>query len=318
MSPRAGLLDGMRSVAPLLVGVVPFGLIFGVTAAGSAVGGGLGYASSVIIFAGAAQLATVQLITAGSAAAVVIATALVINARHLMYSAALAPHFREFPASWRLALPFILTDQAFAVSITRYETESDPDYRRWFFFGGAISLWVTWQVTTAAGVLLGASISRLAGPGIARSPECCGGAGWRPRGARRQRCLLQPRTPDWGAQRHRRRGHRRAGGNVSDWLVVVVIGVGTYALRLSFIGLLGTRPMPIWAQRPLRFVAPAVLSALVVPAVVLVEGSVDVTPLGNPRFVAAVAAALVAWRLNNVAGVIIVGMGLLWLLQALG
>ncbi|MCP4248354.1 MAG: branched-chain amino acid ABC transporter permease [bacterium] len=158
MSPRAGLVDGMRSVVPLLVGVVPFGLIFGVTAAGSAVGGGLGYASSVIIFAGAAQLATVQLITAGSAAAVIIATALVINARHLMYSAALAPHFREFPARWRLALPYILTDQAFAVSITRYETESDPDYKRWFFFGGAISLWVTWQVTSAAGVLLGASI----------------------------------------------------------------------------------------------------------------------------------------------------------------
>lgn len=158
MSPRAALLDGMRSVFPLLVGVLPFGLIFGVTAAGSAVGGGLGYASSVIIFAGAAQLATVQLITAGSAAAVVIATALVINARHLMYSAALAPHFREFPARWRLALPYILTDQAFAVSVIRYETKSDPEYRRWFFFGGAISLWITWQVTTAAGVLLGASI----------------------------------------------------------------------------------------------------------------------------------------------------------------
>ena len=158
MSPRAALLDGMRSVLPLLVGVVPFGLIFGVTAAGSAVGGGLGYASSVIIFAGAAQLATVQLVTAGSAAAVVIATALVINARHLMYSAALAPHFREFPARWRLVLPYILTDQAFAVSIIRYETESDPYYKRWFFFGGAISLWVTWQVTSAAGVLLGASI----------------------------------------------------------------------------------------------------------------------------------------------------------------
>ena len=158
MSPRAALLDGMRSVLPLLIGVVPFGLIFGVTAAGSAVGGGLGYASSVIIFAGAAQLATVQLVTAGSASAVVIATALVINARHLMYSAALAPHFREFPARWRLVLPYILTDQAFAVSIIRYETESDPYYKRWFFFGGAISLWVTWQVTSAAGVLLGASI----------------------------------------------------------------------------------------------------------------------------------------------------------------
>lgn len=148
----------MRSVAPLLVGVAPFGLIFGVTAAASPVGGGLGYATSLIIFAGAAQLATVQLITAGSAAAVVIATALVINARHLMYSAALAPHFREFPARWRFALPYILTDQAFVVAITRYDAERDPAYRRWFFFGGAIALWLTWQLTTGAGVLLGASV----------------------------------------------------------------------------------------------------------------------------------------------------------------
>ncbi len=158
MSPRAALIDGMRSVAPLLIGVAPFGLIFGVTAAGSAVGGGLGYASSLIIFAGAAQLATVQLLTAGSTAAVVIATALVINARHLMYSAALAPHFREFPSRWRWALPYILTDQAFAVSISRYDSENDPDYKRWFFFGAAVSLWTTWQLTTMAGVVLGASI----------------------------------------------------------------------------------------------------------------------------------------------------------------
>jgi 4-azaleucine resistance transporter AzlC len=142
----------------LLIGVVPFGLVFGVTAAGSAVGGGLGYATSLIIFAGAAQLATVQLITAGSAAAVVIATALVINARHLMYSAALAPHFRDFPGAWRVGLPYVLTDQAFAVSITRYDAEADPDYKRWFFLGSALSLWIAWQITTGAGVVLGASV----------------------------------------------------------------------------------------------------------------------------------------------------------------
>ena len=158
LPPRHGLRDGAAAVVPLLVGVVPFGLIFGVTAAGSAVGGGLGYASSLIIFAGAAQLATVQLISTGSAAAVVIATALVINARHLMYSAALAPHFRDFPAGWRAALPYVLTDQAFAVSITRYDQGADPAYKRWFFLGGALSLWATWQLTTAAGVVLGASV----------------------------------------------------------------------------------------------------------------------------------------------------------------
>ena len=158
MPARAGLFDGMRSVVPLLVGVFPFALIFGVTAAGSSVGGGLGYASSLIIFAGAAQLATVQLLDENAAAAVVIATALVINARHVMYSAALAPHFRAFPRRWRWALPYVLTDQAFAVSISRYDAGTDPAYKRRFYLGAAMALWATWQAGSAIGVILGASI----------------------------------------------------------------------------------------------------------------------------------------------------------------
>jgi len=103
---------------------------------------------------------------------------------------------------------------------------------------------------------------------------------------------------------------------MNDWVVVVVIGAGTYLLRLSFIGVPGTRPMPIWAQRPLKYVGPSVLAALVLPAVMLPEGAIDLAPASNPRFLAAVVAALVAWRLRNVAGVILVGMGLLWILQA--
>lgn len=155
---RGGLGDGARSVVPLLIGVAPFGLIFGVVATDSVVGGGLGIATSFIIFAGAAQLAVVQLLDSGAAPLVVIATALVINARHLMYSAALAPHFREFPAGWRYGLPYVLTDQAFAVSIGRFDDTTGPGYRRRFFTGAAFALWGTWQVTTVAGVIAGAEI----------------------------------------------------------------------------------------------------------------------------------------------------------------
>jgi branched-subunit amino acid transport protein len=103
---------------------------------------------------------------------------------------------------------------------------------------------------------------------------------------------------------------------MSNLAIVLVIGAGSYLMRLSFIGLLGTRAMPAWAERPLKYVAPAVLAALVLPAVLLVEGQADVSPAGNPRFLAALAAGLVAWRLRNVAGVIVVGMSLLWILEA--
>ena len=152
------LTDGVRAFAPLVIAVIPFGLVFGVVAAGSEVGPLLGGATSFIIFAGAAQLATLQLIDAGAAGAVVIATALVINARHLMYSAALAPAFREFPKAARFALPYLLTDQAFALSIVRFGEVEDPVYRRWFFTGAGLSLWVPWQIFTITGIVLGAQV----------------------------------------------------------------------------------------------------------------------------------------------------------------
>lgn len=150
--------EGARDVSPLLLGVVPFGLIVGVTAAGGEIGGLLGYLTSVFIFAGAAQLATIQLIDEGAVAVVVIATALVINSRHLMYSVALAEPFREFGARWRFGLPYLLTDQAFALSIIKYGEEPDPRYRLRYYLGVALGLWFPWQVASLTGVLVGAEI----------------------------------------------------------------------------------------------------------------------------------------------------------------
>ena len=156
---RAGLADGGRAVSPLLLAIVPFGLVLGVTAAASdVVGGALGIATSFIIFAGAAQLVTVQLLDAGSSLLVIVLTALVVNVRHLMYSAAMAPHFSEFPRRSRFVLPYLLTDQAFALSMLRYETTDDAGYKRRFFVGSGMTLWISWQLSTIAGVLLGAQI----------------------------------------------------------------------------------------------------------------------------------------------------------------
>jgi 4-azaleucine resistance transporter AzlC len=155
---RSAFADGVRAFAPLIIAVIPFGLVFGLVAAGSEVGPWLGGATSMIIFAGAAQLATLQLMDAGAVGAVVIATALTINARHLMYSAALAPAFREFPTAARFVLPYLLTDQAFAISAVRFGQIDDPVYRRWYFTGAGLGLWVTWQVFTIVGIVVGAQV----------------------------------------------------------------------------------------------------------------------------------------------------------------
>jgi len=99
------------------------------------------------------------------------------------------------------------------------------------------------------------------------------------------------------------------------WLAVVVIGIGTYLTRLSFIGVFGDREIPAWMEQPLRYVAPAVLAAIVLPAVVRPEGAFELFPAANPRAFAAVIAAAVAYKWRNVSLVIVVGMGSLWLLD---
>ena len=104
---------------------------------------------------------------------------------------------------------------------------------------------------------------------------------------------------------------------MSNIAIIFAIGVGTYLLRLSFIGIVGDRAMPEWALVPLRFVAPAVLAALIAPAVLLNEGSLDVSPASNPRAVAALVALLLAWKTRSVPVVIAAGLATVWALQAL-
>ena len=99
------------------------------------------------------------------------------------------------------------------------------------------------------------------------------------------------------------------------WIAVVVIGLGTFLTRLSFIGAFGERDMPAWMEKPLRYVAPAVMGAIVLPAVVQPDGVIQLLPTINPRFLAAVVAAAVAYKWRNVSLVIAVGMGSLWFLD---
>lgn len=99
------------------------------------------------------------------------------------------------------------------------------------------------------------------------------------------------------------------------WIAVFVIGIGTFVTRLSFIGAFGERAMPRWMEQPLRYVAPAVMGAIVLPAVVQPDGVIQLLPTVNPRFLAAAIATAVAYKWRNVSLVIAVGMGSLWLLD---
>jgi branched-subunit amino acid transport protein len=99
------------------------------------------------------------------------------------------------------------------------------------------------------------------------------------------------------------------------WLTMLGMGMVTYAIRLSFILLLGRVEIPARIRQALRFVPLAVLSAIIFPELLRPHGRLDLSP-GNVRLLAGLLAALVAWRTKNILLTIAVGMGALWILQA--
>lgn len=153
----AAFRRGVRDVAPLLLGIVPFGLVAGIAAVNAGLGLPAAVGLSVVVFAGASQLAALELLGRNAPLSVVIATAVVINLRLLMYSASIAPYFREVTARWKAVLAYVLTDQAYALSVASYRSDQPVD-RKWYYLGVAVTLWVVWQATTVVGALLGTGV----------------------------------------------------------------------------------------------------------------------------------------------------------------
>lgn len=149
---------GVRALAPLLVGVAPFGMIYGVLALANGLTPAAAMAMSSILFAGSAQFLFCQLVGVGAPATVMVAEVGLLNLRHALYSAALAPRLAHLPRRWKLLLAYLLTDEAFA-AISHREAESQPSPdRHWFYLGAGLALWGGWQLSTAVGVLLGARL----------------------------------------------------------------------------------------------------------------------------------------------------------------
>ena len=143
----------MTDAMPLIISGIPFALVVGLAITESGIGNLLGWSSAPIIFAGAAQLTLVTLLGSGAAVLAAITAALVINVRHLMYSAAMAPVFQKQPRWFRWAAPYILIDQIFAISILR--KDDDPrDFRTYYLSAAALFI-VFWYVFVALGLLIG-------------------------------------------------------------------------------------------------------------------------------------------------------------------
>lgn len=163
-TPLSEFVLGVRDELPLLVGTVPFGMIYGALAVGAGLPPLAAQGMSLIVFAGSAQFLMAQLFSLGTPALVVTLAAGIINLRHALYSASLSPYLKPLNDTWKRLLAYLLTDEAYAVSILHYRrTQADVrstgiDLRHWYLLGAGLTLWGSWQLSTAAGILLGGQI----------------------------------------------------------------------------------------------------------------------------------------------------------------
>jgi predicted branched-subunit amino acid permease len=156
---RRALPAGARDAVPMVITLVPFALAVGAAMASTGVPALTGWSSSWLIVGGGAQLVAVQALDGGAHAALVVALALVVNARHLLYSASMAPYMRHWPRRWRWLGAYFLADPVYALAIGRFERVNErPAARLRYYVGVAAVLWSGWLLLTGAGVLLAARL----------------------------------------------------------------------------------------------------------------------------------------------------------------
>ena len=149
---RQGCLDAL----PLFIPALPFAFVFGVVVAEAGIPQWLGWSSSPIIFGGAIQVTLLTLIGEGASVAAAVSAALIVGARHMLYSVTLAPKFQNQPGWFRWIGSYVLIDQVFVLS--QIKPIDEPATFRRYFLSAGFTFWTLWMTCTALGVVLGPSI----------------------------------------------------------------------------------------------------------------------------------------------------------------
>ena len=148
---------GVIDVSPLMIPVVPFGLIFGVLAIDIGFTPLETMGMSLIIFGGASQIVLLQLFSGGASSLVIISSVGAVNSRHLLYGAVVSEHLSDLKLIWKIIISYFLIDQAFARS-NEYLKKCKEKNKYFHLIGGGATCWVVWQTTTFLGIILGAAI----------------------------------------------------------------------------------------------------------------------------------------------------------------
>jgi predicted branched-subunit amino acid permease len=162
---------GAWHMAPLLSGLVPFGVAIGVAIAASPLDHAVGWATGPVLFSGASQLTAIELLGSGAGALSVVLSLLVLNARFVLYSAALAPALDSQPTWFRWVAPYFIVDPVVATASDPSTRGHDDAWWRWHYLGAAGTLWVAWVGAIAVGIVAGPAIDPALGLEFA-APLC--------------------------------------------------------------------------------------------------------------------------------------------------
>ena len=150
-------IEGIIDVSPLMIPVVPFGLIFGILAIDIGFSPVATMAMSLIIFGGASQIVLLQLFSGGASSLVIISSVGAVNSRHLLYGVVVSEHISDLKLVWNIIISYFLIDQAFARSNEYFKKNNDKN-KYFHLIGGGVTCWIIWQSTTFLGIILGATI----------------------------------------------------------------------------------------------------------------------------------------------------------------
>jgi 4-azaleucine resistance transporter AzlC len=166
LSRREEFWAGARDTFPLIVGAIPFGIIFGALGVTSGLSPAATLSMSLFVFAGSAQFIAAGLVAQGVSIPFIVLTTFVVNLRHALYSATLAPHVRHLSQKWLLPLGFWLTDETFAVVVTRYNRGDSSPHKHWYQLGSSIAMYGNWQLCTLIGLVAGQSFQGIENLGL--------------------------------------------------------------------------------------------------------------------------------------------------------
>ena len=152
------LTKGIADVSPLMIPVVPFGIIFGVIAMELGLSPYMTFGMSVIIFGGASQIVLLQLFSGGASSLVTLSSVAAVNSRHLLYGAVLSEYLSKLRLTWKIILSYVMVDQAFAVSNTYFKKNKKDKNKHYHLLGAGFTCWTVWQVSTILGIVLGSVV----------------------------------------------------------------------------------------------------------------------------------------------------------------